>query len=112
MFKLILVFVVTAVTSGLAQQGVGFSCPWKKLVTTEDNLMQCGDGTFCSMVNAEGALTNTHCCNDKGMRAVCPQNYPVWCATLKCANGQDWCCEASVDACQTLYSVGERPCNS
>merc|ERR1719402_1179168 len=43
----------------------GPRCPWQGKVTEEDNLLQCGDKTFCSMVDKEGKLTTTNCCNDK-----------------------------------------------
>lgn len=49
-------------------------CPWLVGTSGTDFLFECADGTSCGD-NTE----DKDCCNDKGGRVKCPQNYPYMC---------------------------------
>jgi len=64
------------------------ACPWLDGPTSVDDLMLCGDGTYC---NVSG---HWDCCRDAG-RSKCPANRPKMCQSTAC--GDDYhhnCCEA------------------
>merc|ERR550537_1224079 len=67
-------------------------CEWLKGNTAEDNLLQCGDGTFC---NAATHPDGWACCVDHCTRVQCPPNYPEMCDNIACGGGKDYCCSTS-----------------
>ena len=66
----------------------GQLCPWST-PTSEDNVLQCRDGTCNGVEDAE----RWSCCKDKGGRTKCPKNWPIMCADKSCSpDGTDYCC--------------------
>ena len=71
-------------------------CSWFS-ATSEDDVMECVDGTYCNSVH-EGWT----CCNAQGGRARCPQNYPFMCAEKNCAiesGNAAYCCGNDLNFC-------------
>jgi len=67
-------------------------CPWIWGGTNEDNLLQCMDGSTCTVDDTDDE--SWQCCSgDKGGRAVCPKNYMSMCASKTCGDGTEHCCE-------------------
>lgn len=81
------------------------NCTWKYQATTQDNLVQCGDGTYCywNFATEKTTSTSTKCCNTHGGRKICPKNFPTMCASKTCGGGDEYCCEASEYYCDFLY---------
>jgi len=68
-------------------------CPWIWGGTSKDNLLQCMDGSTCTVDDTDHVNDSWKCCNEHDGRAVCPKNYPYMCASQKCGGGAAHCCE-------------------
>lgn len=78
-------------------------CTWSSSSGLQDTFL-CKDGFPCSLNGTDGT-----CCNSRGGRAQCMANLPVMCRNATaCANGTDYCCAASIEACAAFG--GHRLC--
>jgi len=79
------------------------TCSWLS-PTSYDNIMQCGDGTSCSVI-----MQGWGCCRNHQGRAKCPKSDPFMCAKKRCAGNSQYCCGRKEEICNGNYG-GLRPC--
>ena len=61
--------------------------------TSEDNVLECADGTTCIGDDNDHIDGNWDCCDQRGGRARCPPNWPIMCALPKGSPaGTDFSC--------------------
>ena len=85
-------------------------CPWMT-PTTQNDVMQCRDGTFC---NVKTDAAKFECCKSHNGRGKCPKNSPLMCANKKCDGQTDYCCHGSnhYKDCDGNGHGGPRLCTS
>ena len=85
-------------------------CPWMT-PTTQNDVMQCRDGTFC---NVKTDAAKFECCKSHNGRGKCPKNAPLMCANKKCDGNTDYCCHGSnqYKNCYENGHGGPRPCTN
>jgi hypothetical protein len=62
-------------------------CPWVQIGDSgEEDVLVCWDGTRCNVNDAVDGEDGWRCCDCRGGRALCPLNWPTFCAPLNLKN--------------------------